>query len=72
MFKLPELLKSKWVLADALIVIDVFQNAVGKTSYDAIANYFGIEPSLINSITSLIELARFFILAHEAKSGARK
>ena len=67
MFKLPKYLKSKWALADILIVIDVFQNAINHTSYDAIANYFGIEPALINSVTSLIELARFFILAHDAK-----
>ena len=72
MFKLPELLKSKWLLTDALIVFDVLENVFDSTSYDAVAGWLGIEPALINSITSLIELARFLILAHEAKSGARK
>jgi len=68
MLKLPKFLKSKWVLADAMIIVDVFQNVVNHTSYDAIAQVFGCEPELFNSITSLIELARFFILAHQARA----
>jgi hypothetical protein len=67
MLKLPKFLQYKWALADAIIVIDVFQNAINETSYDAIAGFFGIEPSLINSLTSLLELGRFFILAHHAR-----
>jgi len=66
--KKSKALSMKWLPVDALVVIDVLQNVTNHTSYDAIAQFLGCEPELINAITSLIELARFFILAHQAKS----
>jgi len=67
MFKLPKLLKSKWLAADALIVIDVLENIFDHTSYEAVAGWLGIDSSLVNAVVSLIELARFAVLAHQAR-----
>jgi hypothetical protein len=58
--------KKKWVLPDLIIVLDVLQNALNSHAYEAIATWLGIEPSTVNSIVSIIELARFAILAHGA------
>jgi len=60
-------LKSKWLVADALIVLDVIENVFDHTSYEAVAGWLGIEPSLVNAVVSLIELARFAVLAHQAR-----
>ena len=65
MLSLLKTYKKRWALVDVLIALDVFQNAVNHTGYDDIAQLFGIEPALVNSIVSLIELARFAILAHQ-------
>ena len=64
---MQKLAKFKWMPVDAMVVVDVFQNVVNHTSYDAIAGFFGCEPALFNTITSLIELSRFFVLAHQAR-----
>ena len=66
MFKLRKI-KWRWLPADILIGLDVLQNTVNHTAYDAIGGYLGCDPAFINSITSMIELARFVMLAHNSK-----
>jgi hypothetical protein len=69
MSKSSKLSRFKWLPVDALVVVDVLQNVINETSYDAIAQFFGCEPELFNTITSIIELARFFVLAHQGRKG---
>lgn len=71
LFTLMPKIKNKWLPADILIALDVFQNAVNHTNYDAIAQFLGWEPATINSIISILELIRFYILARQAANPSK-
>ena len=67
MFKLPKLLKSKWFPFDAIMILDVLLNAINHEAYYAVGSLLNVEPSTVNSVVSLLEIARLAMLAHQAR-----
>lgn len=62
----------KWALPDAIVILDILQNAIGNPQYEAIGRIIGVDENLINIGTSLLELIRFIVLAYSGQQPPKK
>jgi len=60
-------LKSKWVLADLVIALDLISNLIDKTGYDLLGGVLGLPPQVFNAAVSLLEVGRFIILVNQVR-----
>ena len=54
--------QARWLAADVVFISDTLANSILGTKYYEIFSYLGFKPELVNTILSILELIRLFIL----------